>query len=144
MKKVVGLVFLAAACATSQRFGAAPSLPGPPLSLEQALTPGHVGQTIAIRGRVAEVCQEMGCWMVLTGGTRSVRATFKEHAFTVYKDLAGASVVAEGVLSFKTVSEEMRRHYAEDAGRSPEQVAAIRGPADEYSFVADSVVTHRK
>lgn len=145
MKRILGLALLATAagCVASQRFGAPPSLSGPALPLEQALSPAHVGRTIAIRGTVAEVCQMKGCWMVLTDGTRSVRTTFKDYGFFVPGDLSGASVVAEGVLNRASVSEEARRHFAEDAGKSPAEVAAIRGPSEEYSFVADSVIVRR-
>jgi uncharacterized protein DUF4920 len=146
MKRLVLILSVAAAaagCMTSQRFGATPGLSGPALSLEQALAPGNVGRTIAIRGAVAEVCQMEGCWMVLTDGTRSVRTTFKDGAFTVPKDIAGKAAVAEGKLSHTSVSEEMRRHYAQDSGKSAAEIASIQGPKDEYSFVADSLIVRR-
>jgi hypothetical protein len=138
-----GAAAAAAGCSTSQRFGAPQSVSGKALPLEQALTPANVGKTIAIRGQVTEVCQMKGCWMVLTDGKLSVRTTFKDYGFFVPKDLAGARVVAEGTLKRETVPEEMRRHFAEDAGQSPSEIASIHGSSEEYAFVADSVTVRR-
>ena len=142
MRKLACLLLCAvvvAGCASSQTYGARPALDAPALPLARALVPSNVGKTIALQGKVADVCQMKGCWMVLTDGTLSVRTTFKDYGFFVPKDLAGRAVVAEGVLTRKTVDEATRRHYAEDAGQSAEQIAAIRGPIDDYAFVASSV-----
>ena len=146
-KPAVVFLFLGAAaaagCASSQTYGARPAAGAPALPLARALVPSNVGKTIALRGQVTEVCQMKGCWMVLTDGAHAVRTTFKDYGFFVPKDLAGRTVVAEGVLKRETVDEDTRRHYAEDAGQSAERIAAIRGPIDEYAFVADSVTVRR-
>jgi hypothetical protein len=146
MRKL-GFLFLCAAaaagCATSQPSGAqtygARVLGSQALPLASALIPSNVGKEIVLRGKVADVCQMKGCWMVLTDGTHAVRTTFKDYGFFVPKDLAGRAVVVEGVLTRETVDEKTRRHYAEDAGQSAEQIAAIRGPIEDYAFVASSV-----
>jgi hypothetical protein len=140
---LTALAVFAVSCATTQHVGARPTTTGRPLSLAEALDDANVGKTIALYGRIAEVCQEEGCWMVVTDGTRSLRTTFKDRAFFMPKDVAGATVVAEGVLKHVTLDEATRRHYAEDAGRSAEEVSAIRGPSEEYAFVADSVTVRR-
>jgi hypothetical protein len=142
VRKLAGLllcVAAAAGCASSQTYGARPALDALALPLARALVASNVGKTIALEGKVADVCQMKGCWMVLTDGTLAVRTTFKNYGFFVPKDLAGRAVVAEGVLTRETVDEATRRHYAEDAGQSPEQIAAIRGPIDDYTFIASSV-----
>jgi hypothetical protein len=147
MRKLVLLFLCAAAaagCASSQThgaqtYGARPALRSEALPLASALVPSNVGKGIVLQGKVADVCQMKGCWMVLTDGTHSVRTTFKDYGFFVPKDLAGRSVVAEGVLTRETVDEKTRRHYAEESKQSAEQIAAIRGPSDEYTFVASSV-----
>ena len=146
MRRLAVLLLCAAAaagCASSQTYGARPGLNAQALPLARALVPSNVGKTIVVEGKVTEVCQMKGCWMVLTDGARAVRTTFKDYGFFVPKDLAGRTVVAEGVLKRETVNEDTRRHYAEDAGQSAEAVAAIRGPSEEYAFVADSVTVRR-
>ena len=146
MRKLAVLLLCAAAaagCATSQTYGAKTALDAPALPLARALVPSNVGKTIALQGKVADVCQMKGCWMVLTDGTRAVRTTFRDYGFFVPKDLAGRNVVAEGVLARETVDEDTRRHYAEESKQSAEQIAAIHGPSDEYTFIASSVTAPR-
>ena len=142
MKRLAALLLCGAAavgCASTQIYGARRALDAPALPLARALVSSNVGKTIALEGKVADVCQMKGCWMVLTDGTRAVRTTFKDYGFFVPKDLAGRTVVAEGVLARETVDEETRRHYAEESGQSAGRIAAIRGPSDEYTFIASSV-----
>ena len=142
MRKLAVLLLCGAAaagCASTQTYGARRALDVPPLPLARALVSSNVGRTIAVEGKVADVCQMKGCWMVLTDGTRAVRTTFMDYGFFVPKDLAGRTVVAEGVLARATVDEETRRHYAGESGQNAAQIAAIRGPSDEYTFIASSV-----
>ena len=43
--------------------------------------------------------------------------------------------------AFKEVTTvEELRHYAEDEGKSEEEIAAITEPVEEYKFVADGVI----
>jgi hypothetical protein len=75
--------------------------------------------------------------MVLTEGTRSIRVTFQDYAFFVPKDIAGKTVVVEGVLSRRLLSADEAEHYAEESGAA----ATTRpGPREEWSLVATSVV----
>ncbi|NOY26013.1 MAG: DUF4920 domain-containing protein [Oligoflexia bacterium] len=63
--------------------------------------PAHLNQTVRVTGRVADVCQEQGCWMVLapkTGGPQAIRVTMKDHAFSVDKQGKGKEADLEGVL----------------------------------------------
>ncbi len=45
----------------------------------------------------------------------------------------------EGKAYVTEMSVEDQRHYAEDAGKSPEEVEAITTPAVTLSFLADGV-----
>jgi hypothetical protein len=97
------------------------------------------GERIKVEATVAEVCKMKGCWMVLTEGDLAVRTTFKDYGFFVPKDLPGRVVAAEGLLSRTVTPEADARHFAEDAGASPEEIARIVGDQEGWSFVADSV-----
>jgi hypothetical protein len=93
-----------------------------------------------ITGKVAEVCQAEGCWIRLQkadGTTLLVKA--KDHAFVMPKDIVGKTVVAEGEATVKEVSEAMRKHLAEDAGRSKEEIEKIKGDSKEIIFIAKGV-----
>ncbi|MEO8349476.1 MAG: DUF4920 domain-containing protein [Acidobacteriota bacterium] len=129
-------------CASTPRapetvYGRPRALTTTPLTLAQAASEANVGQTLAVKGPAAEVCQNKGCWMVLTEGARTMRVTFQDYAFFVPKDIAGKTVVVEGVLSRKHLSAEEAKHYAEEPGAAS---TAPPGPREEWSLVATSVV----
>jgi len=118
-------------------YGRPPALTSTPLTLEQASSEAKVGQTLAVKAPAAEVCQNKGCWMVLTEGERSIRVTFQDYSFFVPKDIAGKTVVVEGVLSRRLLSADEAKHYAEESGAV---ATTPPGPREEWSLVATSVV----
>jgi hypothetical protein len=65
---------------------------------------------------------------------------FKDYAFFVPKDIAGQEVLIEGVAYTEETSVEELRHYAEDAKKSAEEIAAITEPVKEKKFMASGVV----
>jgi Domain of unknown function (DUF4920) len=93
----------------------------------------------AIQGVVTDVCSKKGCWMIIKSGNMTARVTFKDYAFFVPTSLKGRTVSVEGVLTVEELTEDEARHYAEDAGSSKEEVAAITGSQKEYSIEASSV-----
>jgi hypothetical protein len=93
-----------------------------------------------IKGKVVEVCKAEGCWLRLQkadGGTVMVRAD--KHAFFMPENIVGKTVLVEGTASVKETSEEMRKHYAEDAGKSKEEIAKIKGSEKNVEFAAKGV-----
>lgn len=87
-----------------------------------------------------KVCQKMGCWFIveLPNG-EEMRIKTKDHAFMVPKDMAGKEVVFAGLAYKDTVSVAQLQHYAEDAGKSEEEIAKITEPEIGVSFRADGV-----
>lgn len=82
--------------------------------------PAHLNQTVRVTGRVADVCQTQGCWMVLApinGGTQAIRVTMKDHSFSIDKQGKGREAELEGVVVAK-VSEDgaADAQAAEDLG----------------------------
>lgn len=144
MKTLLALavVLPLAACAGTTKapetvYGRPRALDTAPLTLAAAASEANVGKALAVQAPAAEVCQNKGCWMVLTEGARSIRVTFQDYAFFVPKDIAGKTVVVEGVLSRKLLSAEEAKHYAEESGVPS---TAPAGPREEWSLVATSVV----
>jgi hypothetical protein len=85
-----------------------------------------------VKGKVVEVCQAMGCWAKLQredGSTVMIKV--KDHEFAMPKDIVGKTVVAEGKAEIKETSVSMLKHYAEDAGKSKEEVEKIKEPKKE-------------
>ena len=94
-----------------------------------------------IIAKVNSVCQAKGCWMRLNlDDSSEVMVKFKDYGFFVPKDIAGKDVIINGIAYVKEVSVDEQRHYAEDAGQSPEEIAAITQPKRTYSFAADGVL----
>ena len=94
-----------------------------------------------IIAKVNSVCQAKGCWMRLNlDDSSEVMVKFKDYGFFVPKDIAGKDVIINGIAYVKEVSVDEQRHYAEDAGQSPEEIAAITQPKRTYSFEADGVL----
>ncbi len=97
------------------------------------------GKTIAIRAKVNAVCKKKGCWMELQDGTSALRVTFENYGFFVPKDCEGKTVIAQGIMTEKLISESEARHYLEDAGKSAEEIEKIKGSSKAYTFIATGV-----
>lgn len=85
-----------------------------------------------VKGKVVEVCKAMGCWAKLerTDGS-TVMLKVKDHEFAMPLDIVGKTVVAEGTAEIKETSVSMQKHYAEDAGKSKEEIEKIKEPKKE-------------
>lgn len=94
----------------------------------------------AFRAEVLEVCQAKGCWMRLQlPGQENVMVRFKDYGFFVPRDIAGKTVEVEGLAFISEVSQEERRHLAEDGGAGPEELKAITGSETSPGFEASGV-----
>lgn len=93
-----------------------------------------------VKGKVVEVCKTKGCWIRLQnadGTTLMVKA--KDHAFFMPENIVGKTVLVEGNATVQEVSENLRKHYAEDAGKSKEEIAKIKGAEKNVQFAAKGV-----
>lgn len=94
----------------------------------------------AVKGKVVEVCQTMGCWMkVAKADGSTVMVKTKEHSFFMPKDIVGKTVAIEGKAEMKEETEAKQKHYAEDAGKSKKEIAKIKGNKVELQMTASSV-----
>lgn len=135
-------VLLAAAPAspaTATSWGAARTIAAEPTPLAKALAESKSGSTVLVTATAASVCQKKGCWVVLQDGDKSVRVTMKDYGFFLPADVAGKTLVVEGVLEEKVVPEADRQHYAKDEGKSKADVKAIQGDSKEWGLVASSI-----
>ncbi|MGB5418941.1 DUF4920 domain-containing protein [Algibacter sp.] len=91
--------------------------------------------------KVNDVCQAKGCWMRLKlDEENEVMVKFKDYGFFVPKDISGKQVIINGKAFVEEVSVDEQRHYAEDAGKTAEEIASITEPKRTYSFEADGVL----
>jgi len=97
-----------------------------------------------VEGKVESVCKMSGCWMkVKTADGQDMRVTFRDYGFFVPKDIIGKDVVFEGTAKTTTTSVAELRHYAQDAGKSKEEVEKITQPEKALTFVADGVIVKK-
>ena len=64
----------------------------------------------------------------------------KDHAFLVPLSMNGKTIVVDGIATLKETSVEMLKHYAEDAGKSKEEIAAIKEPKKEITMQAKGIL----
>ena len=99
-------------------------------------------ENVKVKGSVEAVCKAKGCWMNIKSesGAPAMFVKFKDYAFFMPKDIAGKKVVMKGY-AFKEVTDvETLRHFAQDEGKSKEEIAKITKPLEEYKFMASGVV----
>jgi hypothetical protein len=93
---------------------------------------------VKVEGTIKDVCQQKGCWLVVTDGTRSMRVTFKDYGFFVPKDVKDRKVVLEGLVSRKTLTEGAAQHYASESTEKVDP-STIQGPQQVIAMVATGV-----
>ncbi|MAU64334.1 MAG: DUF4920 domain-containing protein [Flavobacteriaceae bacterium] len=98
-------------------------------------------KNIKIQGKILSTCPMKGCWMKIGVENDTVLVRFKDYGFFVPKTGSqGKSTVINGKLSIDTISIKQLKHYAEDAGKSKEEIALINRPEITLSFLADGVI----
>jgi len=96
---------------------------------------------VKITGKISDVCQRKGCWMdVDLGNNQTMKVRFKDYGFFVPKDAAGKTFIMEGEAFHDTVSVAQLRHYAEDAGKTKEEIEKITEPEINLNFEAKGVI----
>jgi hypothetical protein len=94
-----------------------------------------------VTGKVVEVCKEKGCWMKIEKSNgEKLMVKFKDYGFFMPQNIVGKEVVLDGEATVKEVSVKQQRHYAEDAGKSKEEIEKIKEPKKELQFVAKGVL----
>lgn len=71
---------------------------------------------------------------------QTMKITFKDYAFFVPKGMTKNYGIIEGVAKKETISVAMLRHYAQDAGKSKEEIEKITTPKTTITFEAIGVI----
>jgi len=102
-----------------------------------------VGDTITLKfsSTINEVCKDKGCWMKIDlGNEKESMVRFKNYGFFVPKDVDNKEVIVNGKAYVAETSVDLLRHYAEDGGKTQEEIEAITEPEFTYAFEADGVL----
>ncbi|RYY30742.1 MAG: DUF4920 domain-containing protein [Chitinophagaceae bacterium] len=94
-----------------------------------------------VKARVLDVCPKKGCWISLQmPDSTKAFVKMKDYGFFVPVDLKGKNIVLDAEAAMKTISVEELQHYAEDAKKSKEEIAAITKPEKELRLTAKGIV----
>jgi hypothetical protein len=100
------------------------------------------GDTVNVKftSEVKDVCQKKGCWMKMDLGDDEGMVRFKDYGFFMPKDIAGKNIIVGGKAYVEEMSVEDQRHYAEDAGKTADEIAGITEPKRTLAFEANGVL----
>ena len=136
--RLLNPLFLSAVLLASSAAGAAtpygkPLPEGDTVAVSEAIADfdAHADKPQRFSGRITEVCQAEGCWMVLEDNGKVARVMFGSHDFYIPKDSAGSAVV-HGVLSRKELTAEQVAHLQEDS-------KGLAVSPVEYQILADGL-----
>lgn len=96
---------------------------------------------VKVAGTIGECCQKKGCWMqVPISDTQEMLVRFKDYGFFVPMDSEGKEIIMEGIVKKEVIPVAQLRHYAEDAGKSKEEIEKITEDEVKISFMATGVI----
>ncbi len=94
-----------------------------------------------LQGRILETCSKKGCWMKMETDHDTLLVRFKDYGFFVpTHGVERKKVVVQGNLFVDTLSVDLLRHYAQDAGKSNLEIQRIKEPKLGFSFTANGVI----
>ncbi len=94
---------------------------------------------VKVEGQVAQVCEAEGCWLRMKTESGTIMIRMKDHKFFVPTSMNGKTIVVKGSAEKKITSVEMLKHYAEDAGKSKEEIEKIKEPKQEIVVQATGI-----
>lgn len=136
---ILAIAFIAALHAAELKIGKALTKQKTVSLAELTAKPdAYVGKKFQVKGKITEVCQVMGCWIMLTDGKGAMmRIQMEEGKVAFPKDAAGRSAVAEGTLARYELSKDQAlaeaEHEAKDAGK-PFHPESVKGPVVIYQI----------
>ncbi len=97
------------------------------------------------KAEIKEVCSKAGCWIsVDKGNGETFMVRFKNHFTIPVKTKLNTKAIIHGFAHMDTVSVKSLQHFAEDAGKSKEEIEKITEPKFEMGFQADGILLLNK
>ena len=115
-----------------------------PLASLLAKPADYVGKTVQVKGKIAEVCEMMGCWMDLVNDEgQKIRIKVNDGEIEFPKDSSGKIAIAEGTLNKLELTKEQAiersRHEAEENHRKFNP-ASVKGAMTIYQIQGTGAV----
>jgi hypothetical protein len=145
--RLISAVILSAAllAAASLKLGKPLTIKEPmPLATLLARPAEYVGKTVQVKGKIAEVCEMMGCWMDLVNDEgQKIRIKVEDGEIEFPKDSSGKTAVAEGTLHKLELTKEQviarAREEAADKHRKFDP-SSVKGPMTIYQIQGTGAV----
>ncbi|MCL7988765.1 DUF4920 domain-containing protein [Sphingobacterium sp. lm-10] len=95
-----------------------------------------------VTGEVVQVCKKKGCFITLKreGDADPIMVRFTDYGYFMPQDIVGKTVVLEGKGKVKETTLAKLQHDAKDLGKSASEIASIKKPKRDITFIADGVV----
>jgi hypothetical protein len=114
----------------AQEYGdAMPSKKAVSIDTAIAKSKKYSGTPRAFSGRIVEVCQAKGCWIMLENNGKAARVK-TQHKFFLPKDTTGTAVVY-GTLKQVQLEDDQQKHYADES--------KLPVSKDEWQVIATSI-----
>jgi hypothetical protein len=84
-------------------------------------TETYDGKIVIARGKISDVCQSAGCWLVFNANGTNIRVK-TNHEFLVPPDITGRYAVIEGRFKVVELDEDMANHYNEESVHKAEEI----------------------
>ncbi len=99
---------------------------------------------VIVEANIEAVCKKKGCWMNLVDVVDPVEdnaffVKFQDYGFFVPVDAEGYKVLVKGKAYKEVTSVDELRHYAEDEGKSAEEIELITEPTEELKIMSTGV-----
>ena len=115
------------------------------MSLDQVVAALQTQDTVDVvmEAKVESVCKVKGCWMNLvdnaSNSENSIFVKFKDYGFFMPLESENYQVLVKGKAYKEITSVDELRHYAEDEGKSEEEIALITEPTEELKIMSSGV-----
>lgn len=93
------------------------------------------GKAFRLEARIAKVCQKKGCFFIAQKGDDVLRVKFRDYSFFIPTDSHGKTMMLNGELVAKKMSEKQAAHFRKDMKSDSEALQA----GLVYEIVADSI-----
>lgn len=94
-----------------------------------------------VKAKILDVCPKKGCWLKLAvNDSTTAFVKMEDYGFFLPLDAIGKNVVLDAEASMTTTSVAELKHYAADAKKSKEEIAAITQPKKEIKLLAKGIV----
>lgn len=153
MKKIlllsVAILFAGVTMAQPPKGDANPGMTfGEKINAETAIKADELGNKLAkenkvevkVEGLVSQVCTAEGCWLKMKTETGNIMVKMKDHKFLVPLSMNGKTIVVKGIAEKKETSVAQLKHYAEDAGKSKDEIDAIKESKKEMVIQATGIL----